>query len=70
MRALVKQEKAQAKLEAKQKKKGVQVNGPVLPPRMPPLHRSPESARCGGRPDGRGAGHPNSAWGRLPGDGC
>ncbi|MCP8709468.1 type IV secretory system conjugative DNA transfer family protein [Streptomyces sp. AC04842] len=35
VRDLVKQEKAQAKLDAKLKKKGVQVNGPVLPPQMP-----------------------------------
>ncbi|SOE08221.1 hypothetical protein, partial [Streptomyces sp. Ag82_G6-1] len=35
VRALVKQEKAQAKLDAKLKKKGMQVNGPVLPPQMP-----------------------------------
>ncbi|MFI1291649.1 type IV secretory system conjugative DNA transfer family protein [Streptomyces sp. NPDC020792] len=35
VRALSKQEKAQAKLDAKLKKKSVQINGPVLPPRMP-----------------------------------
>lgn len=35
VRALARQEKAQAKLDAKLKKQGVQVNGPVLPPQMP-----------------------------------
>ena len=35
VRALVKQQKMQAKLDAKLKKRGVQVNEPVLPPQMP-----------------------------------
>ncbi|MDT0382791.1 hypothetical protein RM572_29005, partial [Streptomyces sp. DSM 42041] len=35
VKALVKQAKAREKEEAKLKKKGVQITGPVLPPQMP-----------------------------------
>ncbi|MFD4143055.1 type IV secretory system conjugative DNA transfer family protein [Streptomyces sp. NPDC058572] len=68
VKELSKQEKAQAKLDAKLKKKGVQVAGPVLPPQMPasaPVIPQQQPAAAPGTIPGQAPAADQNVWGQT-----